>query len=114
MVDIHVEAFALTQIEISESNDSLVYVSAGPGFFKSTDGGYNFVRYDSMQFIDESIISLSKNNDSQIYGINDNKLVRSEDDGNSYTIVDNSEWRNNSELFYDADGNPISTDSQSV
>ncbi len=105
--DIFVEAFALTQIEISEMNDSLVYVSGGPGFFKSTDGGYNFVRYDSMQFIDESIISLSKNNDAQIYGINDSKLVRSEDDGSSYIIVDNSMWRNDAQLFYDPDADHI-------
>jgi hypothetical protein len=105
--DIYVEAFALTQLEISKTNDSLVYVSAGPGFFKSTDGGYNFVRYDSMQFIDESIISLSKNNDSQIYGIEDSKLVRSEDDGNNYTIVNDSDWRNDSELFYDVDQSHI-------
>ena len=105
--DIYVEAFALTQIEISEMNDSLVYVSGGPGFFKSTDGGYNFVRFDSMQFIDESIISLSKNNESQIYGVNEGKLVRSEDDGSSYIIVDSSMWRNDSKLFYDPDADHI-------
>jgi len=105
--DIQLEAFVLTEIEISNLDESLVYVSAGPGFFKSTDGGYNFVLNDSMQFIDASIISLSKNDDSQIYGINDSKLVRSENDGLSYIIVDNSFWKDNSELFYDADGNHI-------
>jgi hypothetical protein len=101
--DVQLEAFGLTQIEISEMNDSLVYVSAGPRFFKSTDGGYNFVRYDSMQFIDEAIISLGKFNDSQIYGIDNNNLVRSEDDGSSYIIVDNSQWSDKSKLFYDVD-----------
>jgi hypothetical protein len=105
--DIQLEAFALDEIEISKQNENLVYVSAGERFFKSTDGGYNFVRNDSMQFIDESIISLSKNNDSQIYGINDSKLVRSQDDGRSYIVVDNSLWRNDSELFYDNDHSHI-------
>jgi len=105
--DIQLEAFVLTELEISKLDESLVYVSAGPGFFKSTDGGYNFVRNDSMQFIDASIISLSQNNDSQIYGIDDNKLVRSEDEGYSYIIVDAADWRDNSELFYDPDGNHI-------
>ena len=101
--DVQLEAFALTQIEISEMNDSLVYVSTGPGFFKSTDGGYNFVRYDSMQFIDEAIISLGKYDDSQIYGIDNNNLVRSEDEGSSYIIIDNSQWSDKSKLFYDVD-----------
>ena len=101
--DISLEAFSLTEIEIAQQNENLVYVSGGPGFFKSTDGGYNFTRNDSMQFIDESIISLSKNNVNHIYGINDNKLVRSENDGLNYIIVDNSLWRNDSELFYDND-----------
>jgi hypothetical protein len=88
--DVELEAFALDEIEISQQNENLVYVSAGDRFFKSTDGGYNFERNDSMQFIDEAIISLSNNNDTQIYGINDSKLVRSENDGLSYYIVDNS------------------------
>ena len=105
--DIQLQAFALTELEISKQNENLVYVSAGDRFFKSTDGGYNFERNDSMQFIDEAIISLSKNNDTQIYGINDSKLVRSENDGLSYYIVDDSFWRNNAELFYDIDQSHI-------
>ena len=105
--DIQLQAFALDEIEISKQNENLVYVSAGPGFFKSIDGGYNFELNDSMQFIDESIISLSKTNDTQIYGINDSKLVRSENDGLSYYIVDNSFWRNDAELFYDNDQSHI-------
>jgi hypothetical protein len=105
--DIQLEAFALDEIEISKQNENLVYISAGSGFFKSTDGGYNFERKDTMQFIDESIISLSKNNGTQIYGIDDSKLVRSENDGLNYIIVDNSLWRNDSELFYDIDHSHI-------
>ena len=105
--DIQLQAFALDEIEISKQNENLVYVSAGPGFFKSIDGGYNFELNDSMQFIDESIISLSKTNDTQIYGINDSKLVRSENDGLSYYIVDDSFWRNDAELFYDNDQSHI-------
>jgi hypothetical protein len=105
--DIQIEAFVLTELEISKLDESLVYVSAGPGFFKSTDGGYNFEFNDSVQFIDASIISISKYDDSQIYGINDSKLVRSENDGLSYVIVDNSFWKDDSELFYDNDESHI-------
>ena len=105
--DIHIETFVLTELEISKLNENLVYVSAGPGFFKSTDGGYNFEFNDSSQLIDASIISLSHNNDSHIYGINDYELVRSENDGLNYFTVDNSYWADNSELFYDVDGEHI-------
>jgi hypothetical protein len=105
--DIQLEAFALTEIEISKLDERLVYVSAGQRFFKSTDGGYNFNYLDSIMFIDHSMISLSRNDDSQIYGVNNNKLVRSEDEGYSYIIVDDSQWDDFSELFYDPDGNHI-------
>jgi|WetSurSiteA1Bulk_404760.scaffolds.fasta_scaffold04367_1 hypothetical protein len=105
--DIQIETFALSELEISKLNESLVYASADQGFFKSTDGGYNFEFNDSSALIDASIISISHNNDSQIYGIDDNKLVRTEDDGLNYIIVDNSYWVNNSELFYDGDGDHI-------
>ena len=104
--DIFVESFVLTEIEISKLNENLVYVSGGR-LFKSTDGGYNFEFDDSTQLVDASIISLSHNDDSQIYGINTNQLVRSEDDGFSYLIVDNSYWSQNSELYYDVDGEHI-------
>jgi hypothetical protein len=105
--EIGLEAFGLNAIEISRQDENLVYVSAGDRFFKSSDGGYNFERNDSMQLIDESIISLGKYNDSHIYGINDSKLMRSENDGMSYEIVDDSEWLNNSKLFYDVDQSHI-------
>jgi len=98
----------ITEVEISHNNDSLVYAALGGGLFKSTDGGYNFtIEIDSLAWIDNSMISLSRNNDSQIYGINDSKLVRSEDEGYSYIIVDNADWRDNSELFYDANGDHL-------
>lgn len=105
--DIPIETFALTELEIFKFNESLVYASDGQRLFKSTDGGYNFEFDDSSQLIDASIISLSHNNDSQIYGVNNNQLVRSEDDGLSYIIVDNSYWVENSELYYDVDGEHI-------
>ncbi len=98
----------ITEIEISMQNENLVYAALDGALFKSTDGGYNFtIDLDSLAWIDNSMISLSRNNDSQIYGIDDSKLVRSEDEGYSYTIVDYADWRDNSELFYDADGNHI-------
>ena len=102
----------IAEIEISAQNDSLVYAALDfGGLFKSTDGGYNFtINEDSLAWIDNAMISLSKNDDSQIYGINDNKLVRSEDEGYSYIIVDdNSHWSWNyeNELYYDADGQHI-------
>jgi hypothetical protein len=97
----------ITEIEISEQNDTLVYAALNGVLLKSSDGGYNFDFLDSLMFIDNSMISLSRNDDSQIYGINDKMLVRSEDEGHSYIIVDDSEWDNYSELFYDPDGNHI-------
>jgi hypothetical protein len=98
----------VTEIEISKINENLVYVVWNSALFQSTDGGYNFtINLDSLAQLDNPMISLSKNNDNQIYGINDNKLVRSEDEGYSYIIVDNSEWNNNSYLFYDQDGSHI-------
>ena len=93
----------ITNIEISTKNKNLVYASLGRGFFKSTDGGYNFEFIDSTEEVAVSLISLSKNDDSQIYGIDDHKLVRSENDGHSYIIVDNSDWSEDAELYYDSD-----------
>ena len=98
---------SVTEIEISEQNDSLVYAALGGGLIKSTDGGHNFVFLDSITIIDHSLNSLSRNDDSQIYGINDNKLLRSEDEGYNYIIVDDSQWDNISELFYDSDSEHI-------
>ncbi len=101
----------ITEIEISEQNDSLIYVSLNNLLLKSTDGGYNFTfNEDSLAFIDNALISLSHNNDKQIYGIDQNKLVRSEDEGQSYIIVDDdSHWGSNfdKELYYDADAQHI-------
>ncbi len=97
----------ITELDISQQNDNLVYAGYDLGLYKSTDGGYEFIQLNSSSAIDKPIVSLNKNDDSQIFGINDNDLVRSEDDGSSYIIVDNSQWDNNSELFYDADGNHI-------
>lgn len=106
--EIQINSFGgITEIEISELNDSLVYAALGGGLYRSIDGGYNFVFLDSITIIDHSLNSLSRNDDSQIYGIDDNKLVRSGDEGYSYTKVDDSQWDNNSELFYDSDGNHI-------
>jgi Secretion system C-terminal sorting domain len=100
----------ITNIEISNQNDSLVYAALGEGLYKSIDGGYNFAFLDSMMFIDNSMISLSRNDDSQIYGIDQNILVRSEDEGYSYIIVDDDlhwSWNYERELYYDADGQHI-------
>jgi len=78
----------ITEIEISQRTASLVYIAFGGFLLKSTDGGYNFTfNEDSLAFIDNSMISLSRNNESHIYGTENNKLVRSEDEGYSYTIV---------------------------
>ncbi len=102
---------AITEIEISEQNDNLVYAALGGGLFKSTDGGYNFeINIDSLAWVENAMISMSKNDDSQIYGIDQNKLVRSEDEGHSYIIVDDDShwsWTYEKELYYDADGQHI-------
>ncbi|MEJ2196766.1 MAG: T9SS type A sorting domain-containing protein [Ignavibacteriaceae bacterium] len=107
---IHLQTFGgVTNIEISRQDDEQLYASLDGGqLFRSIDGGYNWtINFDSLAWIDYAMISLSKNNDSQIYGINDNKLVRSENEGYSYIIVDDSQWDNNSELYYDPDGEHI-------
>jgi hypothetical protein len=90
-------------VEISDQNDSLVYVSVPFGIYKSTDGGYNFELLDSSLEVYVPLVSLSKNDDSQIYGIDDHKLLRSENDGHSYIIVDSSDWSEDAELYYDSD-----------
>ncbi|MFC2103352.1 T9SS type A sorting domain-containing protein [Bacteroidota bacterium] len=109
--EIQIEAFSLTEIEISKQDENLVYVSGSSLIFKSTDGGYNYsLNYDSLALIDDAIISLSKNDHNQIYGIHDNKLVRSEDEGYSYTIVDDYPLGGSTskrELYYDFDGQHI-------
>jgi hypothetical protein len=102
--EIPIGTFVLTEIEISMQDENKVYISEMSALFKSTDGGYNFEFIDTTQVIDISLISLSRNDDSQIYGIDDNKLVRSENDGHSYIIVDNSDWSENTQLYYDSDG----------
>ncbi len=99
---------SVTEIEFSSFDNSLIYLNViqfnvASYLLKSTDSGYNFFELNTEPYIDYYIISLSKNNYSQIYGIDNNKLVRSEDDGSSYTIVDNSLWAENSKLFYDVD-----------
>lgn len=110
--EIQIPSFGgITDIEISQQNDSLVYAALGPGLYKSTDGGYNFtINLDSLALIDDAMISLSRNDDSQIYGIDQNKLARSEDEGQSYIIVDDDihwGWNYEKELYYDADGQHI-------
>jgi hypothetical protein len=97
----------VTNIELSKQHNNLVVGNLAYALLKSIDGGYNFIQLDSVQAVDNLLISLSKNNDSQLYGINDNKLIRSQDEGSSYIIVDNSEWNDNSHLFYDQDGSHI-------
>ncbi|MCG6912512.1 T9SS type A sorting domain-containing protein [bacterium BMS3Abin03] len=105
--EINLPSFEVRNIEISRQNDSIVYVDVLQGIYKSTDGGYNFVLLDNIQTVDVSLVSLSKNDDSQIYGIDDHKLVRSENDGNSYIIVDSSDWSEDAKLYYDSDQDHI-------
>ncbi len=110
--EIQIPSFGgITDIEISQQNDSLVYAALGGGLYKSIDGGYNFtINLDSLALIDDAMISLSRNDDSQIYGIDQNKLARSEDEGQSYIIVDDDihwGWNYEKELYYDADGQHI-------
>ncbi|GAB6281271.1 MAG: hypothetical protein STSR0008_00100 [Ignavibacterium sp.] len=97
------------EVEISKQNKNLLFITTNEnGLIKSIDGGLNWInKVDSIALIDYSMISLSKNDDSQIYGIDSNYLVRSEDEGKSYIIVDNSSWSKNTDLFYDTDGNHI-------
>lgn len=97
------------EVEISKQNNNLLFITANEkGLIKSIDGGLNWINnVDSIARIDYSMISLNKNDDSQIFGIDSNHLVRSEDEGKSYIIVDNSSWSKNTDLFYDADGNHI-------
>jgi hypothetical protein len=110
--EVHLETIGyVTKIEFSKQTDSLTYVSVPPSLFKSTDNGYNFELLDSIVWIDNAMISLSDNNDSQIYGINGNKLLRSENEGGSYQIVDEDEhwynWIYNYDFYYDSDGQHI-------
>jgi len=110
--EIQIPSFGgITDIEISQQNDSLVYAALGEGLYKSIDGGYNFsINFDSLAWIDNAMISLSKNDDTQIYGVDDSKLVRSEDEGQSYIIVDDDihwGWNYEKEIYYDADGQHI-------
>ena len=106
MVHSDISGAYASEVEISTQNeDHLFMVVNESRLYSSTDGGLNWTfNLDSISLIDYAMISLSKNNDSHIYGINDNKLVRSEDDGYSYIIVDDLQWDNNSELYYDPDG----------
>jgi hypothetical protein len=93
-------------------NDERVYIlyllANEQQLLKSVDGGYNWtIEYDSLAWIDYAMISLSHFDDNQIYGVDDSKLVRSEDEGYNYIIVDDSEWKPSAELFYDVDGQHI-------
>ncbi len=98
-----------SEVEISKQNKNLLFITVNEfGLLKSVDGGLNWInKEDSIAKIDYAMISLNKNDDSQIYGIDSNHLVRSEDEGKSYIIVDNTSWSENTDLFYDADGNHI-------
>ena len=103
---------SVENIEISKQNENLLYLTLSQTvLYKSTDGGYNWeFDADSLAWIDNAMISLSRNDDSQIYGIDQNKLARSEDEGQSYIIVDDDiHWSSNyeRELYYDADGQHI-------
>jgi len=101
-----------SEVEVSKQNKDILYLLANDQqLFKSVDGGYNWtIAYDSLAWIDYAMISLSRNDDSQIYGIDQNKLARSEDEGQSYIIVDDDihwGWNFEKELYYDADGQHI-------
>ncbi len=97
------------EVEISRQNQNVLYMTVDESaLFKSTDAGLNWtIEEDSIAWIDYAMVSLSKNNDNQIYGINNNNLVRSEDEGFNYIIVDNSEWSFNTDMYYDVDGQHI-------
>jgi hypothetical protein len=110
--EVHLETIGyVTKIEFSKQTGSLIYVSVPPSLFKSTDNGYNFERLDSIVWIDNAMISLSENDDSQIYGIDGNRLLRSENEGVSYQVVDEDEhwydWMYNYDFYYDSDGRHI-------
>ncbi len=109
--DINLDAFGTVEnIEISQQNQNLLYlVISEHNLLKSIDGGYNWTfNFDSLEIIDYALVSLSKNDDSQIYGIDNNKLVRSEDEGYSHYIVDDdSHWSRMAKLYYDPDAQHI-------
>jgi len=98
-----------SEVEVSKQNKDFLYLLANEQqLLKSVDGGYNWtIEYDSLAWIDYAMISLSHFDDNQIYGVDDSKLVRSEDEGYNYIIVDDSEWKPSAELFYDVDGQHI-------
>lgn len=95
-------------IEISHQNDSLVFSYMYPDVYRSLDGGVSWDLY--LSSIDYSLISLSPFNDSIMYSYSfDGKLLKSENQGNSFSVVDTFVSRNIyiSVFYYDIDKNHI-------
>ena len=84
--------------EISEQNDSLVYGTNGY-FVKSTDGGRNWEELGT----NFGLIALSPFNDSVLFGLGDGGLLKSDNGGNSFFIVDTnkSNWPDYNNIYGD-------------
>ncbi len=84
--------------EISEQNDSLVYGTNGY-FVKSKDGGRNWEELGT----NFGLIALSPFNDSVLFGLGEDGLLKSDNGGNSFFVVDTnkSNWPNYNNIYGD-------------
>ncbi len=90
-------------VEISRQNPSKVFVSNLGSTFLSIDSGYTW--HDSLKF-NYPLVSLSQFNDNVMFGIDNHRLVKSTDGGNTYIVVDTSyiEYDNqNLNFIYDGE-----------
>ncbi len=102
----------INEIEISNQNMDLVFATIGDGYMISTDGGFTWPSIDSLiqgstnKFVEFPLISVNPYDDSQMFGVNnENKLLKTNDRGESYLIVSNETWTsNNTDIHYDING----------
>ena len=104
--EIYISPGAGYRIFVSKVNPNYVYVNIEGKTIISKDGGYtwpSFDEYNSTNYLDFNLIGISPKTDSVMFGIdNENRLIRTENYGNSSIIVnDRKLWNLQTEIYFD-------------
>jgi hypothetical protein len=104
--EIYISPGEAYRIFVSKVNPNYVYVNIEGKTIISKDGGYtwpSFDEYNSTNYLDFNLIGLSPKTDSVMFGIdNENRLIRTENYGNSSIIVnDRKLWNLQTEIYFD-------------
>ncbi len=99
------DKYQVDRLLISPLADSVIYASASPGFYKSTDYGETWTKYFSTEFID---MELCPDTQDTIYGsTRGGEIYRSVDGGETWTRVFYTSSAARIELAVSADDNSV-------